>query len=94
MRPAMPPLKNWKLSLTSSVLLAGHGAIAVPLQRMAGDGFFMRIKAAGRRYIVESGQPGRAGQQRLAINVDHGPNCFLILCARKASLLKTFHAQS
>ena len=47
-------------------------------------------RAAGRRYIVESGQPGRAGQQRLAINVNHGPNCFLILCARKASLLKIF----
>jgi hypothetical protein len=36
---------------------------------MAGDGSLMRIKAAGRRYIVESGQRGRAGQQRLAINV-------------------------
>jgi len=61
---------------------------------MAGVGSLMPIKAAGGRYIVESGQRDRAGQQRLAINVNHGPNCFLILCARKASLLKNFHAQS
>jgi hypothetical protein len=36
---------------------------------MAGVESLMRIKAAGRRYIVESGQRARAGQQRLAINV-------------------------
>ena len=80
--------------MTSFALPVGLGAIAVLSRRMAGVESLMRIKAAGRRYIVESGQRTRAGQQRLAINVNHGPNCFLILPARKASLLKNFHAQS
>src|SRR5947199_10204232 len=43
-----------KSSLTSSMLLAGRGAIAAPSQRMAGCGSLMRIGDGGRRYIVQS----------------------------------------
>jgi hypothetical protein len=52
------------------------------------------LDAAGRRYIVESGQPGRAGPQQFAINVFHGPNCFLFLRASKGFAPKKFNAQS
>ena len=42
-------------------------------------------------------EQARVGQNRndgndQPSNVDHGPNCFLILCAEKASLLKNFRA--
>jgi hypothetical protein len=45
MRVAQPnaPMKYWKSSLTSSVLLAGRGAIAAPLPEMVGVGSLMPI---------------------------------------------------
>ena len=49
----MPPVKYWEIIADKLPLPAGHGAIAVPLQRMAGAGFVDAHRDGGRRYIVQ-----------------------------------------
>jgi len=50
---ALSKCNTGKSSLTSSVLLAGHGAIAAPLPETAGVGI-VDAHREGRRYIVHS----------------------------------------